>query len=246
MAEPKDPAALQADFLAAITAATPAAVDFSPAALAVYRNNYRVGLEGALALAYPVVAAIVGADFFHGLAQAYIAHTPSHSGNLHLYGESFGAFLDGFGPAASLPYLPDTARLEWCLHRLYYHADVPVLDAAALGERANRQGEALTLPLSANARCFASSHPVGTIWLAHRAGTEEQVDLDAPGERLLLYRAAGEVDLRRLDAAGAAWLSALAEGATLESATDAALVHDPGFDLQGWLAFMLTGGLFAA
>lgn len=112
--------------------AVEAAPALNPAGLAVYRNNYRVGLIDTLAFIYPVCRQLVGEDFFSGLARAFIGGHPSHSGNLHLYGAGFGDFIAGFEHARELPYLADVARLEWRVHRAYYAADAAPVDSAAL------------------------------------------------------------------------------------------------------------------
>jgi hypothetical protein len=50
-------------------------------AIEVYRNNYRGNLHDALAGAYPVMAQLVGEDFFRALTRKYIGQHLSRSGN---------------------------------------------------------------------------------------------------------------------------------------------------------------------
>ncbi|XLM23139.1 DNA-binding domain-containing protein, partial [Chromobacterium piscinae] len=44
----------------------------NPAGLAVYRNNYRVGLIDTLAHSHPVCRELVGEEFFTALAREYV------------------------------------------------------------------------------------------------------------------------------------------------------------------------------
>src|SRR6266545_6393061 len=79
---------------------------------AVYRNNVLAGLTSALAARFPVVQRLVGNEFFRDMARVYVTVEPPRSPLLMHYGETFAAFIDGFEPAAPIPYLGDIARLE--------------------------------------------------------------------------------------------------------------------------------------
>ncbi len=81
--------------------------------------------------AFPAVERIVGEEFFQAMARAYVLAEPPRSPVLMDYGTTFADFIAGFAPAASLPYLPDVARIEraW---REAYHAE----DAEPLGPEA--------------------------------------------------------------------------------------------------------------
>ncbi|UGA36773.1 DNA-binding domain-containing protein [Chromobacterium haemolyticum] len=120
----------------------------NPAGLAVYRNNYRVGLIDTLAFIYPVCRQLVGGDFFTGLARVFIGGHPSLSGNLHLYGAAFGDFVAGFEHARELPYLADVARSAGM-------AGSPRL--LRRRRRAGRQRRARRLPATALGRTQAAA-----------------------------------------------------------------------------------------
>src|SRR5258706_1360254 len=96
---------LQADFAAALidsgaaAAVVPALVSRDARTLeriALYRGNVVAAWEKALANAYPVVRALVGDEFFHGLARAYGRAHPSASGDLNRFGARFAEFVAGF------------------------------------------------------------------------------------------------------------------------------------------------------
>src|SRR5687768_8615978 len=72
---------------------------------AVYRNNVVVGLVDALASRFPVVERVVGAEFLRAMARLYVAAEPPRSPLLFRYGDTFPAFVEGFPPAAALPWL---------------------------------------------------------------------------------------------------------------------------------------------
>ncbi len=81
---------------------------------AVYRNTVFKGCIDALQASYPTVCALVGEEWFRAAAGVFAHAQPPHDGLLMAYGAGFAAFLDGFGPAASLPYLGAVARLDRC------------------------------------------------------------------------------------------------------------------------------------
>ncbi|WP_337883320.1 DNA-binding domain-containing protein [Chromobacterium haemolyticum] len=208
----------------------------NPAGLAVYRNNYRVGLIDTLAFIYPVCRQLVGGDFFTGLARVFIGGHPSLSGNLHLYGAAFGDFVAGFEHARELPYLADVARLEWRVHRAYYAADAAPADSAALAAfPQQRWGELKLRPLP-DVAALLSPWPAASIWLAHqRQPVELNVDLHSQPEAMLIYRLQGRVQVEIVGAGLAALLQAFRDGATLEAAVEQALAAEAGFDLQAGL-----------
>lgn len=208
----------------------------NPAGLAVYRNNYRVGLIDTLAFIYPVCRQLVGGDFFTGLARVFIGGHPSLSGNLHLYGAAFGDFVAGFEHARELPYLADVARLEWRVHRAYYAADAAPADSAALAAfPQQRWGELKLRPLP-DVAALLSPWPAASIWLAHqRQPVELNVDLHSQPEAMLIYRLQGRVQVEIVGAGLAALLQAIRDGATLEAAVEQALAAEAGFDLQAGL-----------
>ena len=131
---------VQADFAAALrdpAIPPPAGVvgpDGGPAPrrFAVYRNNVLVALGNALAGAFPAVGRIVGEEFFRAMARNYVLETPPTSPVLLDYGVTFPDFIAGFEPAASLPYLPDVARLERAWREAYHAADAKPLGPADL------------------------------------------------------------------------------------------------------------------
>src|SRR5882757_1139597 len=102
----------RADLVAMVVADTiPAA-----ARLGVYRHHVFESLGTALAATFPTVQALVGPDFFRGLAHTFVGHALPSQPVLAEYGADFAAFIAGYDAARDLPYLADVARLDWALN----------------------------------------------------------------------------------------------------------------------------------
>ena len=218
---------------------------FAPHPLAVYRNNYRVGLMELLASIYRITRELLGEDFFTALSREYVKQQPSHSGNVHLYGAQMGDFLARFEPVAHLPYLPDVGRMEWLLHRLYYTADHQPLDVTTLATLDGDGWDNLRLPLQNALALIESPWALAQIHAFHQPDAEQAPFTLASDTRLLLWRLHGDIQLKTLDTAAFAFLQALQQGETLAAATEATLAIQPDFDLQTLLLAGINQGWFA-
>jgi hypothetical protein len=89
----------------------------------VYRNNVAASLTDALATGFPVIAKLLGEEFFRAMAGVFLRAHPPGDPRLQLWGGKFPGFLARFEPVAHLPYLPDMARLELGLRQSYHAAD---------------------------------------------------------------------------------------------------------------------------
>jgi len=210
--------------------------------MAIYRANMVASAEKALVAAYPVISQVVGDEFFHGLAREYQRRTPSTSGDLSTFGESFGQFLAKFEHTQSLPYLPDLARLEWAAHRAYGAADATDFDAAALAVVDDEQQAAIRFQWSPGLAVVGSRYPIVRIWTIHQPGHagEFSVDWDR-AEIALVARDGLAVSIADCGAGDAAFLEASLDGAPLGDAAATALQLHPDFDLGA-----LLGRAFAA
>jgi hypothetical protein len=157
------------------------------AGLAAYRNNVRFNRTDALTEAFPTVHALVGNDYFDGLARAYVQTTPARHADLHREGETFPDFIADFEPARDLPYLPDVARLDWARHRAYFADDIHPTDLSALATLSPAAHGSLRLVTAPGLACVASPWPIWSIWGAHH----DQCTfprLDQGGETALVWR----------------------------------------------------------
>jgi hypothetical protein len=201
--------------------------------LQVYRNNMQSALMGALRDVYPVTERLVGQEFFTAAAFAYLKTNPSHSGNIQDYGGVFPQFLNGFEPAASLPYLGDVAALEWRrLQSAIAPSHVPMDVAALAAVPAELQPE-LHFRHQPAARTFCSRFPVLTIWeYCQSAAPEAELDIGLPGECVLFARPQLDVYMRRLTPGEYAFLHQLWRGQSFEAACRQALEVEPEFDVE--------------
>ncbi|MDQ2695592.1 MAG: DNA-binding domain-containing protein [Pseudomonadota bacterium] len=216
--------------------------------LNVYRNNTFISLTEALKAVYPVILRLVGDGFFGYAADQYIRRHPSASGNLHDFGDRWGEFLRGFGPAAGLPYLPDVAALEWAYHRAFHAADHPPLDLAALAAVPVQRHADLTFRLHPSARLLASPYPILRIWQANQPDQDDAppVDLAEGGVRLLVIRRRLEVTFEPLPEGEWTLLAVLAGGGGFAAACGQALAAQPGFDLPASFRRHVLEGTLAA
>ena len=216
--------------------------------LEIYRHNVYANLRGALKDIYPVTLAVVGEAFFHHAADQFVRVHPSRSGDLNQFGGDWAAFLGAYPYAAELPYLPDVARLEWAWHEAFHAGDAPPFDSGRLATLPPDTHSTLCFLLHPTVRLVKSDFPILRIWEVNQPGFtgEIDVDWDTPAASLLIYRDLADgvsVLIEQLSAAGAAFLSALAQQATLEVAAAAALDIDATFDLQAFLLESVQSGV---
>ena len=215
--------------------------------LALYRGNLAATATKALAAAYPVVAALVGAEFFGALAHAYVRARPSHDGDLNRFGGQLGEFLDDFPHAAQLPYLADMARLEWTVHRAHYAADAVPVTAQQLGELAPAQLEVARLRLHDACVPVRSDWAVVSLWLAHQPAPANDFPADmAVQEDGVVARSGWRVQVVPLGAGAYAALTVLRTGGAFGAALDAAFDVDGDFDVAAQLRLWLDLQLIVA
>lgn len=189
--------------------------------LALYRNTFRVTLTRALRLSFPAVRKLVGDDFFDAVAHDFIAHEPPRSSHLDRFGGGLAAFLDGFAPAASLPYLGDVARLEWAVNQALHAPDAAAPDFAALSALAATDAERLRFTPHPSVRLLHTCHPARAIWrgvLEDDDAALASIDLTARPCWLLVHRGPGGVDVLPLDASAWNFTAALCDGQPLGAA----------------------------
>lgn len=216
--------------------------------LAVHRNNIVVSLVDALADGFPVVRQLVGEAFFRAMAAVFVRQSPPTSPILARYGERFPAFIEGFAPAASVPYLADVARLEFARVTAYHAADAAVVSAReidvalAMGEGIGRVG----FDLHPSVSLIQSAHAVVTIWAAHQADADPAVLETAGAQAALVVRTAHDaVVVLRLSEAAHVFIRALRDGETFAAAVAQANQQAESFDLQSALALLLEHGAIA-
>jgi len=215
----------RADLVAAVAGDTIAAA----ARLSVHRHHVFESLGTALAATFPTVQALVGTDFFRGLARAFVGHALPAQPVLTEYGADFPAFITAYEAARDLPYLADVARLDWALNLAFHARSGHRLQAADLSAVPAERLPSLSIALAAGAVLVSSRYPLDRIWETSQPGAaSETVDLDSGGSNLLV--------LRRPDDAALSF----------ERAAGAAFQADPAFELSTSFARLLALGAFAA
>jgi hypothetical protein len=203
-------------------------------ALAIHRGTIIGALTNALRLSHPTVEALVGPKFFDQAAGNFVEQNLPKAASLNAYGAGFADFLADFEPAATLPYLPDVARLDRAIEVALHTPAQPrrfALDAAA----------AIDLPQSL--AVLALHYPADEI----RAALGDDAALAAialePGERfVLVWRKGDEAVVQRIDPAAGRFLQALLAGEGAEAAFQAAAARSSQADAL----HAIQAGIFAA
>ncbi|MFZ5748719.1 MAG: putative DNA-binding domain-containing protein [Pseudomonadota bacterium] len=235
-----DAAAFQRAF-AAMLAAPPVDGDVAlRRALAVHRNTAASAARDALFANYPVVAALVGADAFAACAVAYVAAAPPRDPRLCFYGAGFPAFLATWTPFCALPYLAPVALVEQLVVEALFAADAPILDPKAL--TGGGIDPDMALYRHPAARLVRLDAPAAALWQAHQPGADDAAieTIEWKSEYVLVTRPALAVEVRSVDAATNAFLSATTLG---DAAGRAAAM---GGDVATIFASLLTAGAFTS
>lgn len=217
------------------------------ARLALYRGNLTATWDKVLSSAYPVIRALLGAEFFAPLARAYGIARPSNNADLNQFGDQFAQFLAGFDHVAQYPYLPDMARLEWALHRAHYAPDAAALTAQALAALAPEQFEHARFGLHPACTLIQSPWAVLPLWFAHQddSGIGFPDDMAVASCGIVARPLFRPVVTALSDGAHAA-LAVLDAGGAMGEALDAAFEIDDGFDIAAHLRQWIDLGLLAA
>jgi hypothetical protein len=204
----------------------------------VYRNNVQSSLINALADSYPVVQQLVGDEFFRAMAGIHVQNSPPTSPLMNSYGHDLATFIEGFAPAASVPYLADVARLERLRVMAYHAADAQPLGperiATALADPQSLSE--LTVTLHPSLHLLNSAFAVIAIWAAHQQqATLAGIDLNL-GQRALVLRNGLDVEVFAIDHGASVFIQHLQNGQSLMQALEAA----PAFDLGQTLALLIS------
>lgn len=207
----------------------------------VYRNNRMVSLVDTLAVVFPAVASLVGADFFRAMAREFIVAHPPLSPVLIEYGDDFPAFVAVFEPARGLEYLGDVARVEWGWHCAYHAADAQSASLDFLSGLPPDRIAGLRFSFHPSVHVLESEFPAVSIWNANCANpVKTDAGIDWRGETGLIYRPGLDVTVGLVPAGRAHFLLALYNGGTLQTAAGFAIDADPQFDLAQAISDILS------
>lgn len=220
---------------------------------AIHRNNVVASLVRALADGYPVVHRLVGDEFFRAMAGVYMRRQPPRSPVLADYGDRFADWLTAFEPAATLPYLPDMARVEHARVRAYHAADAPALEVHAIGRGlgACARLDRVRIGIHPSVTAIVSDWAVASLWAAHQHDGDEaiaRVALDR-AESALVLRDGDDVLVLPVARADAVFVRALQSAQSLSAAVEAATVAartDAAFDPASALSLLIRHGCVSA
>ncbi|MGH6644124.1 MAG: HvfC/BufC family peptide modification chaperone, partial [Bradyrhizobium sp.] len=200
-------------------------------------------LVEALESRFPAAAAIVGDEFFRGMARLFVRAAPPRSPLLLAYGDDLPAFVEQFEPARPIPYLADVMRLEIACTQAYHAADAQPVAVEALGALNPSQIGEARATFHPAVRLLRSAHPVVTLWMMNSGLAPVGVIDEWAGEDALVTRGHLAVSVHRLPAGGFAFLSKLHLGGSFGEAIEAALAQADDFDVEAALAGLVTRGI---
>jgi hypothetical protein len=190
----------------------------------VYRNNHFASLVATLAEGFPVCRALVGEDFFREMARCFVRDHPPRSPVLTEYGRGLPAFIDGFAPAATVPYLADMARLEQLRIDAWHAADATPLARGAL-ENALSRAQALPgarLQLHPSVAVLRSRYALFDLWMAHQGEVPIESVQPIRAQCVMVLRPRDAVNVALIGEPTAVFVQALASGLPLGAAMEAA------------------------
>ena len=210
--------------------------------LRIYQNNTLSSLTSTLIAVFPVTTRLVDERFLRYAASEFIRFHPPSEPRLVRYGAEFPNFLRTFEGLAEMPFVSETARLEWAIAEALDAASLPTVPVSAL----EGAGEATpVLVLQPSLRFVISHWPVLSIWSAHQEGgdVESERAVERKPERVAVWRTGENVRFSLLTSAEFSFRYSLRAGLGLDKAVSRALTHDPMFDLVGALVRLFGDGL---
>jgi len=209
----------------------------------VYRNNVIVSLTEALAVRFPVIERLVGAEFFRHMARIHAETERPATPVMLQWGRGFAAFLADFAPLRDYPYMADVARIEYCRGVAYHAAD---RDPVRPDLFADADPACLRLGLHPSVSVLHLEHAAVTIWAANQPGMRPGRVDDCPQIALILRDSSFNVPVRAISAGDAAMIGALGQGRSLLEAAELAQARDPSNDAASLLMELMAAGAIVA
>ncbi|WP_375175215.1 putative DNA-binding domain-containing protein [Pseudooceanicola sp.] len=194
----------------------------------VYRNNVAVSLTEALIEGFPACYAVLGDEMFRGMAGVYLRQHPPASPLMARFGEALPGFLDAAPQVAGMRWIGDLARLEYALRQSYHAADAEALSPETLAAIPPEDLGSTRFALPPSRRVLRSEWPVLSIW--HRALDPTAPQAQPGAEDVLILRPDYDPIPHLLSPGDIGFLDALAGGAPLAEAAEAATEQTPDHD----------------
>ena len=183
----------------------------------IYRGSVSGLFTKVLAEIYPVCKRLLGDRFFDAMADRYITAHPSISANVIHYGAQLPEFLEGFEPVSELPYLADTARLEWAWHRAFNARNSMPINTSELESFDENQLYCTAFKLTPGSSLLHSVYPVDIIWQQNQPEVEQpaSITLETQDNYLLVRRSGFEVVIDKISHKYWSLLDSISSGLTL-------------------------------
>ncbi|SMR72994.1 Putative DNA-binding domain-containing protein [Aliiroseovarius halocynthiae] len=203
----------------------------------VYRNNVVHSLSEAMLTGFPVLAKLLGDEFFREMAKVYLRIHPPTSQLMMHYGAALPGFLESFPGTLHLKYLPDVARLELALRRAYHAGDADPIDPAALTELDQHELMEAHLTLAPACEVLQAKWPAKSIWDFNMAdGPQPNVG----AEDILISRIGFEPRTYLLPDGAAEFITSLLKRRSFGTSLGLATSNTPDFDLAATLTILIA------
>lgn len=136
---------------------------------AVYAGMYDARLADVLAADFPRLAAMLGHERMHGLAEAYARAHPSDDPDIGRFGRHLASWLREHS-APDRPDLADLAELEWARSEVLVEADATPASRADLAALGAEGFAAASLRFVPALRLVRVEHDAAAVWRALEAG----------------------------------------------------------------------------
>jgi hypothetical protein len=193
---------------------------------------------GLLAARYPVTCRLVGRSSFRLAARRFIHSRPPERSIGHGFADDFPRFLRNLGELACIEYSADVAELELLRHKAEQARHAPPLSIPILTRMPSERLSKLRLVLHPSVCLIQSRFPIVTTWENNRTRSANGMIQRWVGEAAMVARPFLKVEVRRLPPGGYAFIQALFEGETLESAAGTVNDLPPGFDVASGLSLI--------
>jgi hypothetical protein len=208
-------------------------------ALDVHRSTIASGFIRALAIGYPTVEALVGAEFFERMAFDYHDRSPETDATLEEYGKCFPCFVEANEQLHRLPYLGDVALLDQAVDQAQRADDVHERFAI---------DRAVSLDLPKSLTLLRLAFPATEIRAAIFKNDEralEALNIVPRRRAAAIWRSGRNVAVSPIAPSAAIFLATLKSGGTADSALGAAAAEEPG-DLLATLQSEVFAAPFAS
>jgi len=209
------------------------------ARFAIYQNNFFRSLIDILLDVYPSILNLIGKEAFEIIAKAFISQHPPREANVSLYGSDLPRFLSQHPIAKQLPYISDSAHLDWALHAAYYAKEETPLELTAFAELTPDQLMASCITFHPATNLLISEYSIYSIYeLANAVDKNNKISYSTP-ESVLICRCDYSIEHYLLEKGTQDFFAHLMQGAPLGSALEQTADTHSEFDPSSAVSFLI-------